>query len=101
MMKVLVLICLQFSPIHSYIDFPNDNDNFLHCRTDADCGSNPFVNCLHQDARSGWGQCRIPWDFGKECKTDHDCVRGSSCDAIYCHGQNARFFDDPFSGLKK
>ena len=49
-----------------------------------------------------WGQCRIPWDFGTECNTNHDCVRGSTCDAIFCHGPSTRGPDPVLKkGLKK
>ena len=92
-MKVLIICVLifQFSLINAYISWHNSDGPF-YCQSDADCGNPHFVKCLNQGGwtRNGWGTCRIPWDFGKECNTDLDCYRGSHCHAIYCHGPSTR-----------
>ena len=107
-----LLICfifLQFSLINAYVSFNYANGQ-KWCRSDADC-QNSFLKCMYQGhwnppeamGKNGqWGQCRIPWDFGTECKTDQDCVRGSTCDALYCHGPSTRGPDPVLrQGLKK
>ena len=106
---IVCVIFLQFSLINAYVDFTNDFPRW--CRSDVDC-QNPFVKCMYQGrwdppvpmakGPDSWGQCRIPWDFGTECNTDLDCVRGSTCDALYCHGPSTRGPDPVLrKGLKK
>eukprot|EP00093_Oithona_nana_P005145 05145.XXX_140652_140010_1 [CDS] Oithona nana genome sequencing. len=116
---IICVLVLQFSLINCYVDFPDTDDTMggdRWCQHDQDC-MNPFVECTHigyweegwgnfsdnlKRSYKGWGKCRIPWDFGTECKTDLDCVRGSTCDALYCHGPSTRGPDPVLrKGLKK
>ena len=118
---VISVLALQFSLISSYVDFPDTSDTMgidRWCQQDQDCwdvvsGSNPFVKCTdignwgtnnwgRKKRPPHWGKCRIPWDFGTECNTDRDCVRGSTCEALFCHGPSTRGPDPVLrKGLKK
>ena len=88
---LFLFLIFQIALTYAYDSAHNVNGP-VWCVSDADCGNPAFTKCLWQGSfgRSGWGQCRIPWDFGKECNTDNDCYRGQHCHAIYCHGPSTR-----------